>query len=195
MRSAGGDLSHVSQAHAAYLDATRRLLMEHMVDSTLSRFAAQQQQQRRNVIVNNSSSKSSADESEFGAASSTADCATEISIINQNSRAHSPLPPSQQQQPQPSDPLPLLHHPSLFSNFLVYFAGAAGSQAASSSQRSKSRRRRPCCRHHRHHKKNKVCLVTVCSLLLVLGVVRAIKVPQKEGFESLAQKVLNTPAL
>ena len=123
MRSAGGDLSHVSQAHAAYLDATRRLLMEHMVDSTLSRFAAQQPQQRRNVIVNNSSSKSSADESEFGAASSTADCATEISIINQNSRAHSPSPPSQQQQPQPSDPLPLLHHPSLFSNFLVYFPG------------------------------------------------------------------------
>ena len=117
-------MSHVSQAHAAYLDATRRLLMEHMVDSTLSRFAAQQQQQtkpfqqqpiaqpaqqpqqkepmateleglaemfkselasslaqlvdstlsrfaaqqqqqRRNVIVNNSSSKSSADESEL----------------------------------------------------------------------------------------------------------------------------------
>ena len=105
MRSAGGDLSHVSQAHAAYLDATRRLLMEHMVDSTLSRFAAQQQQQRRNVIVNNSSSKSSADESEFGAASSTADCATEISIINQNSRAHSPSPPSQQQQP---------NHPTLY---------------------------------------------------------------------------------
>ena len=117
MRSAGGDLSHVSQAHAAYLDATRRLLMEQqqqrqqqqpkpvqqqqpvaqaaqqpqqkepmateleglaemlkselasslaqLVDSTLSRFAAQQQQQRRNVIVNNSSSKSSADESEL----------------------------------------------------------------------------------------------------------------------------------
>ena len=98
-----GDLSHVSQAHAAYLDATRRLLMEQqrqqpvngrapqtpaapqtqqpkepsipqeleglaemlkselasslaqLVDSTLSRFAAQQQQ-RRNVIVNNSKS-------------------------------------------------------------------------------------------------------------------------------------------
>ena len=116
MRSSGGDLCHVSQAHVAYLDATRRLLMEQqqqrqqqqpkpvqqqpiaqpaqqpqqkepmateleglaemlkselasslaqLVDSTLSRFAAQQQQQRRNVIVNNSSSKSSADESEL----------------------------------------------------------------------------------------------------------------------------------
>lgn len=108
-----GDLSHVSQAHAAYLDATRRLLMEQqqrpapsngrppqpapapqapvaqqpkeqsvpqeleglaemlkselasslaqLVDSTLSRYAAQQQQ-RRNVIVNNSKTNDSESE-------------------------------------------------------------------------------------------------------------------------------------